>query len=83
MIVIYGQPGCGWCEKAIDLCGARSLEYEYRSIANDHYKKELKEKFPDVKTVPQVYWHGRHIGGYEQFATEVENTVGGYGESNF
>jgi glutaredoxin len=40
----------------------------------DHYKEQLKSILPDVKTVPQIWWHGKHIGGYEDFASEIENT---------
>ena len=74
MIVIYGKSSCSWCDKAKDLAKQYSLDYEYRSVDHDHYKQQLKAMMPDVKTVPQIWWHGKHIGGYEQFATEIENT---------
>jgi len=45
--------------------------------------KELKEQFPEVKTIPQVFIDGRHIGGYQEFAQEIENTMGNYGQGGF
>lgn len=74
MIVIYGKSSCSWCDKAMALAKQYALDYEYRSVDNDHYKQQLKAMMPDVKTVPQIWWHGKYIGGYEQFATEIENT---------
>lgn len=74
MIVIYGKSSCGWCDKAMSLAEQYALDYEYRSVDNDYYKQQLKAMMPDVKTVPQIWWHGKYIGGYEQFATEIENT---------
>lgn len=74
MIVIYGKSSCGWCDKAKALAEQYRLDYEYRSVDNDEYKQQLKQMIPDVKTVPQIWWHGKHVGGYEAFAAEIENT---------
>ena len=75
MIVIYGRTGCGWCEKAVDKADQYGLKYEYRNIMhNDEWKRELLEACPDCKTVPQIFWHDRHVGGYEEFVREIENT---------
>ena len=38
---------------------------------------------PKTKTVPQIWWHGRHIGGYNEFAGEVQDTLGNYGQEAF
>lgn len=80
MVVIYGRPNCVYCEKARELCVDYKLDYEYRNIVNDVFKSELKEKVPDAKTVPQIWMGDRYIGGYTEFASEIENTIGGYGE---
>ena len=79
MIVIYGGPDCGWCTKAKQLAEDINLKYEYRDVSDDAIKQELKERYPECKTIPQIWWHDRHIGGYSEFALEVENTIGGYG----
>ena len=81
MVIIYGKDRCGWCDKAKELCEDYRLDYEYRNVGHEHYLTELKEKVPDVKTVPQIYWRGKYIGGYYEFASEIQNTIGGYGEN--
>jgi glutaredoxin len=43
----------------------------------------MKIKLPDVRTIPQIWWHGNHIGGYEDLVSEIENTIGGFGDQKF
>lgn len=81
MVVIYGKSNCIYCEKAKKLCIDYKLDYEYRNVAQIEYLEEFVEKFPGAKTVPQIIWYDKVIGTYENFATEIENTIGGYGEN--
>jgi hypothetical protein len=37
---------------------------------------------PDAETVPQIWWHDNYIGGYNEFATEIENTRN-FGQDSF
>lgn len=83
MIKIYGKPSCAWCVKAKRLAERYNLKYEYIDVQYTEQFNELKEKLPDAKTVPQIWWDDRHIGGYENFAMEIENTIGGFGEGKF
>ena len=81
MVIIYGKSNCNYCEKAKKLCIDYKLDYEYRNVAQIEYLEEFVEKFPGAKTVPQIIWYDKVIGTYENFATEIENTIGGYGEN--
>ena len=74
MIEIYGNEGCGYCVKAKDICESNQLKYTYKSIQDPDVFIELQEKVPNVRTVPQVFWHGKLIGGYNELASEIENT---------
>lgn len=81
MITIYGTQTCKWCKAATALAEAHNLKYEYRSVdLNEQFYIELKALKPDMKTVPQIWWDNRYIGGYSDFAQEIENTIGGYGD---
>ena len=81
MVIIYGKSNCTFCEKAKKLCIDYKLDYEYRNVSQLEYLEEFVEKFPGAKTVPQIIWYDKVIGTYENFATEIENTIGGYGEN--
>jgi glutaredoxin len=80
MITIYGHTRCGWCVKAKALADRYNLEYQWKDTDNQENLNELKTMFPNVRTVPQIWWDQRHIGGYEQFTSEIENTLGNYGQ---
>lgn len=60
-----------------------NIEYEWRDTDSDENLNELKKMLPNVTTIPQIWWNGTHVGGYVNFATEVENTLGGFGDSPF
>ena len=83
MVIIYGNQVCAYCLKAKMLATQHNLVYEWRDTDDDETLNELKLKLPNVRTIPQIWWHGKHIGGYEEFATEISNTIGGFGESSF
>jgi glutaredoxin len=75
MIKIYGKDWCPYCTMAQDLATTHGLKYEYVDIeTNDQALQEYKTNFPDLTSVPQIVWAGRHVGGYDDFALEVENT---------
>lgn len=83
MITIYGHQRCGWCTKAKNLAEQYGLKYQWKDTDVMENLNELKKKIPDVKTIPQIWWDDRHIGGYELFSAEIENTIGNYGQDRF
>ena len=78
MIEIYGTSTCNWCDRAKEVCLQYDLEYEYKSLDDrfegDKFMAEFKERVPSAKTVPQIFWNGKHIGGYNDLIAEIENT---------
>jgi glutaredoxin len=82
-IKIYGKTNCPWCDRAKSLVSRYGFQYEYFDIGRKQYYDELKESVPDLKTVPQIFWNERYIGGYNELANEIENTVGSYGDQLF
>lgn len=78
MIEIYGRFDCVWCDRAQELCRQYSLDFQYKAIDDpwdgEKNTQELKERVPNAKTVPQIFWHKKHIGGFQQLAQEIENT---------
>lgn len=74
MITIYGDKNCVWCDRAKKLCDELSLNYEYKLIRDPGIMEELQERVANVRTVPQIFWNDKHVGGYDQLAIEIENT---------
>jgi glutaredoxin len=74
MILIYGKPGCGYCEAAKSLCEQRGYVYEYRTLDVDYTREQLLETFPTAKTVPQIVVNGLKVGGFTDFTKYIEET---------
>lgn len=84
MITIYGKDSCYWCQEAKDVAETRGLEYEYKNTTYENFRAEMFEKVPDAKTVPQIFWDGRYIGGYSELVSEIENVLGAnFGQGPF
>jgi glutaredoxin len=79
-VIIYGTSMCKWCDKAKELADRYNIKWEFRNVEDLNLYEELKSLQPTFKTVPQIYWNGNYIGGYEKFMFEIENTIGGYGD---
>ena len=74
MVIIYGTEWCGYCIRAKKLVEQHQLDFEFRDVDNPEIKAQLTSMLPDYKTIPQIWWYGNHVGGYDNFAREVENT---------
>jgi len=74
MIVIYGNSICPACSKAKELADSYRLEWEFRNVSKQEYLEEYLRLFPGENRVPQITWHGKPVGGYTEFASEIENT---------
>ena len=83
MLIIYGKTNCGYCTKAKALAEQYHIKYEYRDTAQFEFLEQMITLAPKTKTVPQIWWHGRHVGGYNEFAGEVQDTLGNYGQEAF
>lgn len=80
MITIYGKPTCVYCVKAKNLATQYDLRFEYLDISVPENLDSLKNAMPDASTIPQIWWNDKHVGGYQEFAEMIQNTIGGYGE---
>lgn len=74
MITIYGKPSCGFCTKAKNFAKDRGLEYEYKDVTNSRFMEDLKEALPGVRSVPQIWVQGQHVGGFAELVSYVEDT---------
>ena len=68
MIEIWSKPSCIFCDKAVNLCKLKGLEYKKYMLNDDYTMEEMVDKFPDARTFPQIIFDGEKIGGY----TELE-----------
>jgi glutaredoxin len=68
MIEIWSKPQCVFCDKAVQLCQMKELEFKKYMIDVDYSREDLIVKFPNARTFPQITMDNVYIGGY----TELE-----------
>lgn len=77
-IEIYGKSTCVWCDRARQVCEQNSLDYQYKELDDrfdgEKWTTEFRTRLPQAKTVPQIFWHGKYVGGYNDLIREIENT---------
>jgi len=83
MVEIYGTEVCGFCLRAKRLAEQYQMKYVWKDVHEKEVSEELRSRIGEYKTIPQIFWNDRHVGGYSEFALEIENTTGGYGEGQF
>jgi glutaredoxin 3 len=68
-ILLYTTQFCGYCRAAKQLLRGKALDFEEIDVAFDADKRaEMIERAHGLRTVPQIFIHGRHVGGYEELA---------------
>ena len=78
-VEMYTQDFCGYCTEAKKLIEKKIIDgmffdlREYNIMLNGQYKKDLKERLPEAKTVPQIFFNDGSIGGYEDLVEYIDN----------
>lgn len=64
-IRIYGTNTCGWCMAARMLLKRKGLDFE-DILVNDPGNRAEMERLSGQRTVPQIFFGERSIGGYDE-----------------
>ena len=68
-IILYTTPYCGYCHAAKRLLRNKGLDFEEIDVAFDQgLRAEMLQRANGLRTVPQIFIHGRHVGGYQELA---------------
>lgn len=73
-IEIYTTAVCGYCVAAKNLLKAKGLTWQERRIDSDPgHRKQMLERAPSARTVPQIFVNDHYVGGYEQLVAADRN----------
>ena len=77
-VTVYMGPMCNFCDAAKRLLTRNNIPYNEINIALEEGKKEeMLAKSNGRKTIPQIFFNGLHIGGYEELrALEKKGELG-------
>jgi glutaredoxin 3 len=68
-IILYTTEYCGYCRAAKQLLRNKGLEFEELDVAFDpELRAEMVQRANGMRTVPQIFINGRHVGGYQELA---------------
>jgi glutaredoxin 3 len=63
-IEIFTDPNCGYCETAKALMRENGLAFEKINLAaSPDNMEDFRARLPRVKSIPQIFVDGEHIGG--------------------
>ena len=66
-VEIYTGPLCAFCDRAKALLNKKGVSYKEINITSDPIKMdEMIKKTNGMKTIPQIFIDGRHIGGNDR-----------------
>lgn len=67
-IIVYSTRVCGYCLRAKQLLQSRNLAFTEILIDQDPVARKTMEERAGRRTVPQIFIHDQHIGGFEELA---------------
>lgn len=68
-VEIYTKALCGFCHRAKRLLDSKGVEYtEYDITLGGDRRREMIERKPDARTVPQIFIDEVSIGGSDDLA---------------
>jgi len=81
-VEIFGMGNCINCTKSMKVAKDYNLPYEYFDITYKKFRDILESRMELTDGMPQpiIFWNKRHIGNYDDFIQEIEDTMGGFGD---
>lgn len=71
-IEIFTGYGCSYCDRAKAVLQERGLAFVERSVDDQTVLAEFRERLPRVRSIPQIFVDGEHIGGYEDLVLRLK-----------
>ncbi len=79
--IFFVKKGCPFCQKAKELLNRKNIDYTYHDVIEDPLAGVLIIQFtkPQIKsnepvTVPQIFFKGKYIGGYDKLLKHLNET---------
>ena len=73
-IIMYTGPMCNFCDAAKRLFARNNLSYKEINISTkDGLRDEMIKKSNGKRTIPQIFFDDKHIGGYVELRELEKN----------
>ena len=73
-ITVYSGPMCNFCDAAKRLLSRNNLNYKEIDISTEEgLRDEMTKKANGRRTIPQIFFDDKHIGGYQELRELEKN----------
>jgi len=72
-VEIYSKSNCSYCDMAMNFFDSKGISYEVYSADDQNVFKEMLERNPSARTVPQIFIDDQLIGGYTDLIEKYED----------
>ncbi len=73
LIEIFSGPQCSFCEQAKQLLRQQGLTFVDYDITNPEHREAFNKRLPRVRSIPQLFINGEHIGNLEDLTILIKN----------
>ena len=70
-VIVWSKEQCHYCTQAKNLLKQKGFDYEERVIGNGWLKEQLLDAVPNARTVPQVLFDNKLIGGFTELKAHL------------
>lgn len=75
MFKVYGYEACQYCKEAVRVLTEKGIDFRYVDVKLPENSPELAWlKSKGFTTVPQIYDHDVHVGGYDKLHAYLKTT---------
>lgn len=67
-IVMYSGENCSYCVRARRLLEKKGVAFREIKVDQSPELRAEMERLSQRRTIPQIFIHGRHIGGFDDMA---------------
>ena len=72
-VEIYSKSNCSYCVMAMNFFDSKGISYEVYNADDQNVFKEMLERNPSARTVPQIFIDDQLIGGYTDLIEKYED----------
>ncbi len=64
-VEVFSGPDCNYCEAAKTLLNSKGVDFVELRVDEPAHLEDFRRRLPRIRSVPQIFINGEHIGGYE------------------
>jgi glutaredoxin 3 len=81
-VEIYTRSTCGYCKAAKSFLNDHKIKFKEYAVGEGNNLKVMLTRSSESKTVPQIFWNGKHLGGYDEMIEAFNNKKIIFNEKN-